>query len=127
MDRNCFWLLSLTSPVRRLVCGWRTGGMPSPRDFPLARLRRAISFCYICKVLVGPRTPYLGHDVQTATPLVARDARKTLMRNNMLLRRGAVAGCIEGATEEKTSESGAVHQPYRVSQFQVPGRQSGSL
>jgi hypothetical protein len=39
-------------------------------------LRRKVSFCYICKVLVDPGTPYLGHDVRTATPLVARAARE---------------------------------------------------
>ena len=35
-------------------------------------LHQLFPFCYICKVLVGLGTPYLGHDIQTATPLWPR-------------------------------------------------------
>ena len=39
-------------------------------------LHQLIAFCYICKVLVGPGTPYLGLDIETATPLWPRFSGK---------------------------------------------------
>jgi len=63
-------------------------------------LHPLIPFCYICKVLVGPGTPYLGHGVRTNAPLISRT-------------RGFLRRCIINL--------------YRVGQFQVPGRGCGTL
>jgi hypothetical protein len=75
---------------------------PTPRSpahlFPCQKslcLRLRNSFCYICKVLVGLRTPYLGLDIQTATPLVARETRDAV--RGLLDPDRTVAGCIESA------------------------------
>ena len=64
-------------PVAGCFLSW----FARPRLPPFTRclsclLHQRLVFCYLCKVLVGPGTPYLGHDVQTATPLVARTSRE---------------------------------------------------
>ena len=66
-----------------------------PRFFCCLRLLNA--FCYICKVLVGPGTPYLGHDVQTAMPLVARTTRESRPGSGTIEPGSATAGCIDSA------------------------------
>ncbi len=85
------------------LSGWPTlpgGALPcaSPNRAPLASRR---SVCYIRKVLVGARTPYLEPNPTTGT----------------------------GETPGLRSAPGRVRQlkPNRVSQFQVPGRDRGTL
>ena len=78
-------------------------------------------FCYLCKVLVGPRTPYLEPDFKTRTA-------RSLCSGAPPRKAGFCPGSPGGGGTYRTRPRGpSTHKLYRVSQFQVPGRFGGSL
>jgi hypothetical protein len=84
-------------------------------------LRCRAGFCYLCKVLVGLGTPYLGPDFKTRT------ASLPAFPGSPPQKPGKHPDCRGEQDVSRASTRTEHTQLYRVSQFEVPGRFGGSL